>query len=227
MTVLAWALALVTRPCMTHGRMLWSRAWSVRHPRSVSLIGEVRAPSYYAPNCGDLVWNIRDEPPPWYTYLTCHIPMDGEYFNHTLPGPKITTGQHSISMKTTRRSGQRQCRAASMSRHGASPANATLIMYIVQQNLDHPRQRSHDRWHKQSSSAICGNEPTIDLPRTPGLQVTILPSSIIRTLYNCRYINYTVYYMYKLYVQTSPISEHCSTINRGFFAADCRSALHA
>ena len=51
--------------------------------------------------------------------------------------PKITSGQRSISVQTTRRSGQRQCHADNMSGHGTAPANAismafgALIVYIA------------------------------------------------------------------------------------------------
>ena len=50
---------------------------------------------------------------------------------------KITSGQRSISVQTTRRSGQRQCHADNMSGHGVAPANAismafgASIMYIA------------------------------------------------------------------------------------------------
>ena len=48
-------------------------------------------------------------------------------YTGTMSEPKITSGQCSISVQTTRRTGQRQCHADNMSGHGTAPANATSM----------------------------------------------------------------------------------------------------
>ena len=64
--------------------------------------------------------------------IICKIVPEG-----SMAEPKITSGQRSISVQTTRRSGQRQCHADNISEHGTVPANAismafgALIVYIA------------------------------------------------------------------------------------------------
>ena len=54
---------------------------------------------------------------------------------HTHTEPKITSGQRSISVQTTRRTDQRQCHADNMSGHVAVPAYVHVCTY-VQSYLD-------------------------------------------------------------------------------------------